>query len=215
MYMYVHVLTCMYMYTTEEVQNVSVSVCFIPFLIFMHDGYTRVHCTCYAVLAVDRMHPMCTCIQHESHYTCRWITFVHVCKCVLVNLHSCTVHVHVCLCIFCMLPFSASVMGQPPPPPPAPLPPSSYPAPPPPPPDPPGTHKFTCTCTCNSCLMVLQCVEYVPHEGCMYMYFRGRSPRKYIQHKGGTIPCTVKSMRQLTCTDRPYKATAGLALALE
>ena len=50
----------------------------------------------------------------------------------------------------------------------------------------------------------LQCMGYVPREGCMYMYFRGRSPRKCIQHEGGTIPCTVKTMRQLTCTDRPY-----------
>ena len=33
----------------------------------------------------------------------------------------------------------------------------------------------------------LQCMGYVPREGC-------------------TIPCTVKTMRQLTCTDRPYKA---------
>ena len=48
------------------------------------------------------------------------------------------------------------------------------------------------------------------------MYFRGqRSPRKYIQHEGGTIPCTVKTMRQLSCTDRPYKATARLASAPE
>ena len=41
--------------------------------------------------------------------------------------------------------------------------------------------------SCNSCLMVLQCMGFV-------------------QHEGGTIPCTVKTMRQLTCTDRPYKA---------
>ena len=26
----------------------------------------------------------------------------------------------------------------------------------------------------------------------------------YVQH--GTIPCTLKTMRQLSCTDRPYKA---------
>ena len=32
---------------------------------------------------------------------------------------------------------------------------------------------------------------------------------------GGTIPCTVKTMRHLSCTDRPYKATARLALAPE
>ena len=43
------------------------------------------------------------------------------------------------------------------------------------------------------------------------MYFRGRSPRYYILHEGGTIPCTVKTMKQLSCTDRPYKATARLA----
>ena len=46
------------------------------------------------------------------------------------------------------------------------------------------------------------------------MYFR-LHPRKYIQHEGGTIPCTVETMRQLTCTDRPYKATARLASAPE
>ena len=50
---------------------------------------------------------------------------------------------------------------------------------------------------------------YVPREGCLH--FRGQSPRKYIPHKDGTIPCTVKTMRQLTCTDRLYKATARLA----
>ena len=70
-----------------------------------------------------------------------------------------------------------------------------------------------CTCTCNSRLMVLQCMGYVPREGCMYFF--GRSPRNYIQHKNTTIPCTVKTMRQLTCTDRPYKATARLASAPE
>ena len=57
----------------------------------------------------------------------------------------------------------------------------------------------------------LQCMGYAPREGCMY--FRGQSPRKYIQHEGGTIPCTVKTMRQLSCTDRPYKVTARLASA--
>ena len=50
---------------------------------------------------------------------------------------------------------------------------------------------------------------------CIYMYFRGQSPRKYVQHKGSTIPCTVKTMRQLTCTDRLYKATARLASPTE
>ena len=33
--------------------------------------------------------------------------------------------------------------------------------------------------------------------------------------QGGTISCTVKTMRQLCCTDRPYKATARLASAPE
>ena len=47
------------------------------------------------------------------------------------------------------------------------------------------------------------------------MYFRGRDSKKYIQHEGDTIPCTVKTMRQLTCTDRPYKATTRLALVPE
>ena len=47
----------------------------------------------------------------------------------------------------------------------------------------------------------LQFMGFVPREGCMYL--RGLSPRKYIQHGGGTIPCTVKTMRQLTCTERP------------
>ena len=47
------------------------------------------------------------------------------------------------------------------------------------------------------------------------MYFQGRSPRKYIQHECGTIPCTVKAVRQLSCTDGPYKATARLASAPE
>ena len=45
----------------------------------------------------------------------------------------------------------------------------------------------------------------------MYMYFRGWSPRKYIQHEGGTIPCTVKTMTQLTCTDRHIGLMARLA----
>ena len=45
------------------------------------------------------------------------------------------------------------------------------------------------------------------------MYIRGRSPRKYVQHEGGTIPCAVETMRQLTCADRQYKATARLASA--
>ena len=57
----------------------------------------------------------------------------------------------------------------------------------------------------------LQCMGYVPHEGCMY--FRGRSPKKYIQHEGGTIPCTLKTMRQLTCTDRPYTANHQISFS--
>ena len=37
----------------------------------------------------------------------------------------------------------------------------------------------------------------------------------YVQHEDGTIPCTVKTMKQLSCMDRPYKATARLASAPE
>ena len=33
----------------------------------------------------------------------------------------------------------------------------------------------------------------------------------YVLRECGNLPCTVKTMRQLTCTDRPYKATARLA----
>ena len=39
--------------------------------------------------------------------------------------------------------------------------------------------------TCNSCIM--QCIGFVQHEGV-------------------TIPCAVKTIIHLTCTDRPYKA---------
>ena len=39
------------------------------------------------------------------------------------------------------------------------------------------------------------------------MYFRGRSLRKYIQHEGGTIPYTAKTMRQL---DRPTAEFASV-----
>ena len=52
----------------------------------------------------------------------------------------------------------------------------------------------------------LQCMGYVPCEGCMY--FRGRS----IQHESGTVPSTVKTMRQLSCTDRQYKANRWISL---
>ena len=36
------------------------------------------------------------------------------------------------------------------------------------------------------------------------MYFRGQNPRK-----GSTITCTVKTMRQMTCTDRPYRLASA------
>ena len=36
---------------------------------------------------------------------------------------------------------------------------------------------------------------------------------RYVQHEGGTIPCTVKTMRQLTCTDRPYKANRQISFS--
>ena len=44
--------------------------------------------------------------------------------------------------------------------------------------------------------LFLQCMGYVLREGC-------------------TIPCTVKTMRQLSCTDGPYKANTRLASAPE
>ena len=62
------------------------------------------------------------------------------------------------------------------------------------------------TCTCNSCLMVFTVYGICTAQG---LYALPRA--EYIQHEGGTIPCTVKTMRQLTCTDRPYEATARLA----
>ena len=37
----------------------------------------------------------------------------------------------------------------------------------------------------------LQCMGYVPREGCMY--FQGQSLRKYIQHEGGTHPLHCKN----------------------
>ena len=64
----------------------------------------------------------------------------------------------------------------------------------------------TYTCTCNSCIMGFTVYGICTARGLYVLYFRGWSLRKYIQHEGGTIPCTVKTMRQLTCTDRPYKA---------
>ena len=72
--------------------------------------------------------------------------------------------------------------------------------------------RLACTYTVHIVIVVswfLQYMGYVLREVCMY------SLRLYIQHEGGTIPCTVKIMRQLTCTDRPYKATARLASAPE
>ena len=52
----------------------------------------------------------------------------------------------------------------------------------------------------------LQCMGYVPHEGCMY--FRGRSPKKYIQYEGGTYPMHCKNHETAVLYNRPRKATA-------
>ena len=52
----------------------------------------------------------------------------------------------------------------------------------------------------------LQCMGYVPREGCMY--FRGRSPRKYIQYEGGTYPMHCKNHETAVLYNRPRKATA-------
>ena len=52
----------------------------------------------------------------------------------------------------------------------------------------------------------LQCMGYVPRKGCMYfMYFRGRSPRKY---EGGTYPMHCKNHETAVLYNRPRKATA-------
>ena len=52
----------------------------------------------------------------------------------------------------------------------------------------------------------LQCMGYVPREGCMY--FRGRSPRKYIQYEGGTCTMHCKNHETAVLYNRPRKATA-------
>ena len=52
----------------------------------------------------------------------------------------------------------------------------------------------------------LQCTGYVPCEGCMY--FRGRSPRRYIQYEGGTYPMHCKNHETAVLYNRPRKATA-------
>ena len=52
----------------------------------------------------------------------------------------------------------------------------------------------------------LQCMGYVPCEGCTY--FRGRSPRKYIQYEGGTYPMHCKNHETAVLYNRPRKATA-------
>ena len=41
----------------------------------------------------------------------------------------------------------------------------------------------------------------------------GAQGSTYIQHEGGTIPCTVKTMRQRTCTDRLYKANRQISFS--
>ena len=40
----------------------------------------------------------------------------------------------------------------------------------------------------------------------LYVIPRVEPEEVHTAHEGGTIPCTVKTMRQLICTDRPYKA---------
>ena len=56
---------------------------------------------------------------------------------------------------------------------------------------------------CNSCLAwFLRCMGFVPRGGCMY--FRGRSSREVHTARAQYYP--VKTMKQLTCTDRLYKA---------
>ena len=64
------------------------------------------------------------------------------------------------------------------------------------------------SCTCIHVIVVswfLQCMGYVPREGCMY--FRGWSPRKYIQYEGGTYPMHCKNQETAVLYNRPRKAT--------
>ena len=61
----------------------------------------------------------------------------------------------------------------------------------------------------------LQCMGFVLREG----FPRAEPeevlrPRKYIQHEGGTILCTVKTMRQLTCTDRLYQISFSTRMSI-
>ena len=48
----------------------------------------------------------------------------------------------------------------------------------------------------------LYCVRAEPKEVHTHMHI-------HVQHEGGTILCTVKTMIQLTCTDRPYAEEVG------
>ena len=63
-----------------------------------------------------------------------------------------------------------------------------------------------CIHVCNSCLIDFTVYGICTARGlCVPL-------RKYIKHEGSTIPCTVKTMRQLSCTDRPYKANRRISL---
>ena len=48
----------------------------------------------------------------------------------------------------------------------------------------------------------LQCMEFVLRVLYVHLYF----PEAVHTNEGGAIPHTVKTMRPLTCSDRPYKA---------
>ena len=49
--------------------------------------------------------------------------------------------------------------------------------------------------------------------GGLYVLLMAEPEEVRVQHEGDTIPCTVKNMRQRTCTDRPYKANRQISFS--
>ena len=73
------------------------------------------------------------------------------------------------------------------------------------------SHSAQLTCTCNSCLMVFTVYGIRTARG-LYVLPRAE-PEEVHTARGRYYPCTVKTMGQLSCTDRPYKATARSGLS--
>ena len=71
-------------------------------------------------------------------------------------------------------------------------------------------------CTCNSCLMVFTVYGICTARGLyVQVYFRGRSPRKYIQYEGGTYPMHCKNHETAVLYNRPHKATARARMSIQ